>query len=140
MTSVAEGHVLHALGHLMMESRDLVLAHGEPGLRPSHHRVIGQVPREGISVTDLADRVGMTKQGIGQFVSQLTASGHLTVSPHPDDRRVRVVRRTAKGDDAERRLGDLLEGLEAEWANRVGTQRYQAFRDTLEEIAGERGQ
>lgn len=136
MTSVEERHVLHALGHLMMESRDLVLAHGEPGLRPSHHRVIGQVPPEGISVTDLAERVGMTKQGIGQFVSQLTATGHLTVAPHPDDRRVRIVRRTDRGDEAERRLGELLEELEADWANRVGTRRYDEFRATLDELAG----
>ena len=135
MTSPDQRHVLHALGQLMMESRALVLARGEPGLRPSHHRVIGHVPPEGISVTELAERVGMTKQGIGQFVTQLAESGHVTVSPHPDDRRVRVVRRTAKGDEAERRLGELLEELEADWANLVGTRRYDEFRAVLDELA-----
>jgi len=135
MTSPDQRHVLHALGQLMMESRALVLARGEPGLRPSHHRVIGQVPPEGISVTELAERVGMTKQGIGQFVTQLAESGHVTVSPHPDDRRVRLVRRTAKGDEAERRLGELLEELEADWANLVGTRRYDEFRAVLDELA-----
>ena len=49
---------------------------GRRDSRPSHHRVIGRVPPEGITVTDLAERVGMTKQGIGQFVTQLTESGH----------------------------------------------------------------
>ena len=135
MTSPDHRHVLHALGQLMMESRALVLARGEPGLRPSHHRVIGHVPPEGISVTELAERVGMTKQGIGQFVTQLAESGHVTVSPHPDDRRVRVVRRTAKGDEAERRLGELLDELEADWANLVGTRRYDEFRAVLDELA-----
>jgi DNA-binding MarR family transcriptional regulator len=128
-------HVLIPLGHLMNQSRLLVLAEGEAGLRPSHHRVIGHVPREGITVTDLAERVGMTKQGIGQFVTQLTESGHLTVDRDPDDRRIRIVRRTAEGDAAARRLTDLLEGLEADWANRVGTHRYQEFRSVLDEIA-----
>jgi DNA-binding MarR family transcriptional regulator len=134
MTS-GEPHVLNALGNLMTESRELVLAEGERGLRPSHHRVLGHVPPEGITVTDLAERVGMTKQGIGQFVTQLTESGHLTVSTDPEDRRIRVVRRTAKGNAAVRRLTGLLEDLEATWANRVGTHRYNEFRAILDELA-----
>ncbi|MDX6372241.1 MAG: hypothetical protein QOD98_1229 [Nocardioidaceae bacterium] len=134
MTS-GDRHVLNALGNLMEESRVLVLAEGERGLRPSHHRVLGHVPSEGITVTDLAERVGMTKQGIGQFVTQLTESGHLTVSADPEDRRVRVVRRTAKGNAAVRRLSELLDDLEASWANRVGTRRYHEFRAILDELA-----
>jgi DNA-binding MarR family transcriptional regulator len=98
--------------------------------------VLGHVPPEGITVTDLADRVGMTKQGIGQFVTQLTESRHLRVSPHPDDRRVRIVHRTAKGDTSVRDLNALLEELEETWAQRVGNARYREFRATLLAIAG----
>jgi DNA-binding MarR family transcriptional regulator len=135
MTS-EERHVLIALGNLMAESRALVMAEGERGLRPSHHRVMSQVPAEGITVTDLAERVGMTKQGIGQFVTQLTESGHLVVDASPEDGRVRIIRRTAKGQAAVRRLSELLDGLEADWANRVGTRRYEEFRAILDELAG----
>jgi len=135
MTSTDE-HVLIALGNLMAESRERILAETEPGLRASHHRVIGQVPPEGITVTELAERVGMTKQGIGQFVTQLSESGHLRVSQDPSDRRVRIVRRTAKGNAAVRRLSRLLERLEATWAERVGESRYREFRTVLDEIAG----
>jgi DNA-binding MarR family transcriptional regulator len=133
--SLPERHVMHPLGNLMTQSRDLLVARGEAGLRPSHHRVIGHVPPEGITVTELAERVGMTKQGIGQFVTQLTDSGHLQVAPGQDDRRLRIVTRTAKGDASVRRLAALLEELEADWANRVGTRRYEEFRRTLEELA-----
>src|SRR3954465_1035254 len=115
MTS-PEQHVLLALGNLMAESRELVVAEGEPGLRASHHRVIGHVPPEGITITDLADRVGMTKQGIGQFVNQLSESGHLGVELKPEDRRIRVVRRTAKGDASVAALSALLGSLEQTWA------------------------
>jgi DNA-binding MarR family transcriptional regulator len=134
-----EPHVMLALGNLMAESRALVLAEGERGLRPSHHRVLGNVPPEGITVTELSERVGMTKQGIGQFVTQLTESGHLTVTGDPEDRRIRVVRRTAKGTAAVRRLSGLLDELEAGWANRVGTRRYNEFRAILDELAGSAG-
>ena len=131
-----ERHILFALGNLMAESRALVLAEGEKGLRPSHHRVLSYVPAEGITVTDLAERVGMTKQGIGQFVTQLAESGHVVVDPDPEDRRVRVIRRTGKGNAAVRRLSGLLDGLEATWANRVGTRKYDEFRAILDELAG----
>src|SRR5690349_6628206 len=135
MTS-PDRHVMVALGNLMTETREQILAEAGPGLRASHHRVIGHVPPEGITVTELAERVGMTKQGIGQFVTQLTESGHLQVSQHPDDRRVRIVRRTPKGTAAARRLAELLERLEATWADRVGETRYREFRTVLDEIAG----
>jgi DNA-binding MarR family transcriptional regulator len=135
----AAPHVMNALGRLLAESRDLVLAEGEPGLRPSHHRVIGHVPAEGITVTELAQRVGMTKQGIGQFVSQLTRSGHLRITTDPDDRRVRVVRRTAKGEASVQRLATLLGRLEQTWASRVGPDRYREFRALLDQLAGSAG-
>src|SRR4051794_9706382 len=114
-----ERHVMLALGNLMSESRELVLTEGERGLRPSHHRVIGHVPPEGITITDLADRVGMTKEGMGQFATQLPESAHLTVPLNPEARRIRIARRPAEGDGGASRLAHLLEGLEAVWANRV---------------------
>src|ERR1700709_649395 len=67
------------------------------GLRQSHFRVISSVPPEGISVTELGERVGMSKQGCGQFVTSLVGTGHLKVQQDPADGRVRRVRRTPKG-------------------------------------------
>ena len=139
MTSDGDAHVLLALGNLMSESRRMVLEADEEGLRPSHHRVIGHVPPGGITVTDLAERVGMTKQGTGQFVTQLTESGHLRVSRTPQDARVRLVSRTARGEAAVRRLAGLLEELEAQWGARVGRRRYTEFRAILDELAGSTG-
>ena len=60
----------------------------------------------------------------------------VAVDTNPDDRRVRVIRRTAKGDASVRRLATLLGRLEQTWATRVGDARYRDFRATLEEIAG----
>ena len=44
-------------------------------LRMSHVRVMAGVPPEGINVTDLSGRAGMSKQGVGQFVTYLVDSG-----------------------------------------------------------------
>ncbi len=106
-----------------------------PGLRQSQLRVVSSVPPEGISVTDLARRVGMTKQGCGQFVTVLVESGHLGVQAHEDDRRVRLVRRTPSGDQATREARDRVLEHERAWADQVGPERYRVFREVLEEVA-----
>jgi DNA-binding MarR family transcriptional regulator len=134
MTS-GDRHVMLALGNLIAESREYLLAEAGSELRPSHHRVIGHVPPEGITVTELAERVGMTKQGIGQFVQQLTDSGHLRTTAHPQDKRLRIIRRTSKGDASVRQLSAVLAKLEERWAKRVGRGPYRQFRDLLDQLA-----
>src|SRR5680860_7311 len=104
MTSVKgfpaeELHVPLLMGLLFREVRDVYAAEDWGGLRQSHFRVVSSVPPEGISVTDLGERVGMTKQGCGQFVASLVESGHLRVHQDSTDRRVRLpfgVRRTRR--------------------------------------------
>lgn len=130
-----ERHLAMLLGAAMERVRARILEQDREGLRPSHFRVIAHVPADGISVTDLAERVGMTKQGCGQFVTQLVDTGHLAVTPHPDDARVRVVRRTPRG---ERSLDDLIAlnaEIEAEWRQRVGERSWTTFRAVLERVA-----
>ncbi|HYN29991.1 MAG TPA: helix-turn-helix domain-containing protein [Dermatophilaceae bacterium] len=105
------------------------------GLRQSHIRVLSSVPNEGVSVTALADRVRMTKQGAGQFVGWLADRGYLTVSPDPTDRRVRVVRRTPTGTRVLRRFARRMQDLETEWADQVGHARYAQFREVLVDLA-----
>jgi DNA-binding MarR family transcriptional regulator len=105
------------------------------GLRQSHFRVISSVPPGGISITELGDRVGMSKQGCGQFVTQLTESGHLRVQRDPGDGRTRIVRRTPLGTRTVRRVTARNLELEREWAARVGPERYETFRGVLEELA-----
>lgn len=112
------------------------MSHDWRGLRVSHFRVVSLVPDVGINVTDLALRVGMTKQGCGQFVTQLVESGHLTSEPDPDDGRVRWVRRTARGSETMADVARVVGGLEERWSAAVGAERYRAFRDVLEELAG----
>ena len=124
------------LGMLMDQARELVLDDAAIALRPSQLRVVGMVPDEGVTVTELADRVGMTKQGIGQFVGQLVDDGYLTTEVHPKDRRVRLIRRTRRGDQASDQLALALDELETRWAQRIGTRGYAKFRSVLDQLAG----
>ncbi len=122
------------LNHLFRRLRHDLAEVPMDGLRFSHLRVLSAVPSEGANVTALAESVGMTKQGCGQFVSQLSASGHLETAPDPADGRVRLVQRTPDGDRVLAEVTAALEVAEARMADEVGPRRYASFRRVLEEL------
>lgn len=128
-------HVAMLLAELMGQVRSSFFEHDWAGLRPSHLRVLSSVPEGGCTVTELAALVGMTKQGCGQFVTTLVASGHLAESRAATDRRVRLVTRTAEGDATLIRFAALMEQLEERWRDAVGPRRYAAFRGVLDQLS-----
>jgi DNA-binding MarR family transcriptional regulator len=104
-------------------------------LRMSHVRVLAAIPPEGINVTELARRAGMTKQGCGQFVTYLSGTGHLSTAPDPDDGRVRLVRRSIAGDRFMHRVYAALDRIEDEFAAEVGPRRFATFKKVMAELS-----
>ena len=129
-----EQHVLMYLGTLLEQVRDAFDGEEWGGLRQSHFRVLSCVPADGISVTELAHRVRMSKQGCGQFVTQLVASGHLVTEEDPTDRRLRVVRRTRLGDRTSRAVAARVREVEQGWEAAVGPRRYRTFRAVVDAL------
>lgn len=103
-------------------------------LRMSHVRVLSGVPVDGINVTDLSARAGMSKQGAGQFVAQLVESGHLRTAPHPDDGRVRLVFRTLEGDRFMGQVYAAIARTEERFAAEVGERRFATFKKVMTEL------
>lgn len=104
---------------------------GRPRLRRSHTALFPHLDLEGTRVTDLAERLGVTKQAVSQLVDELEALEVVERVPDPDDARAKRVRFTERG-----RAGLLdglatLRGLEQEYARRVGAQRMAALREAL---------
>jgi DNA-binding MarR family transcriptional regulator len=130
-----ERQVALLMGLMFRQVSSIFAAEDWGGLRQSHFRMISSVPPEGISVTDLAERLGMTKQGCGQFVTSLVESGNLRVEQDASDRRVRWVRRTPKGRRTIAAVTKRVLEIEQDWADRVGERRYRTFRKVLEELA-----
>ena len=122
------------MGLLLNQVRAAFAAEDWGGLRQSHFRVMTSVPAEGITITELGDRTGMTKQGCGQFVSHLVDTGHLEVETDPADRRTRIVRRTPLGHRTVRKVSARIARIEGEWAAAVGPKRYRVFRQVLDDL------
>ncbi|KRE53909.1 MarR family winged helix-turn-helix transcriptional regulator [Phycicoccus sp. Soil748] len=132
----ADAHVLELMGGVLGHFRALV-AHEDWGhpLRSSHLRVLGQVPDEGIAITDLSERLGMTKQGCGQLVTGMVELGLVGDGKDPRDGRVRLVTLTPQGRRTLERFEQRVAETERAWAGAVGPRRYATFRAVLRELA-----
>src|SRR5580658_2314756 len=102
-----------------------------PGLRGSHRRILQMIPPQGIRITDLAMLAGMTKQALGEFADGLEGSGFISSRRDPVDGRVRLVTRTARGDQAAVTAQQVIEEVERAWRKEIGAARYDAMKELL---------
>jgi DNA-binding MarR family transcriptional regulator len=110
---------------------------GSPDLRSSHFRLLSMIPDDGARITDLAETAAMTKQALGQFVDYLQHRGYVESVRSEHDKRVRLVRRTAKGTDAHNTALEAIARVEAMWRDELGERRYAALREALTEIGAQ---
>ena len=109
----------------------LPLDAGTPRPRPAHMALFPHIDLEGTRPSELARRVGVSKQAVGQLVDELEAMGVVERRPDPDDGRAKRVAFTDAG------LRSILDGLahlrrvEAELAEAIGEDAMGALREGL---------
>ena len=111
---------------------------GYTDIRPGHGCVFGNIDPDGMRLTDLADRAGMTKQSVGEVASDLEQRGYVERVPDPSDGRAKIIRLTERGREAQAVGHTLIDGIEKSWAERFGAEHVAALRDVLEAIVAER--
>ena len=104
---------------------------GAPRLRPAHTSLFPHIDLGGTRLTELARRLGISKQAVAQLVDELEQMGAIERIPDPEDGRAKLIRfsRTAG-----RSLLDgmkHLQTIEAELARELGPARMQALHEGL---------
>lgn len=128
-----------AVDHFSTELTQRVAAAGYADIRPGHGCVFGGIdPENGSRLTDLADRAMMTKQTVGEVVSDLEKRGYVERVPDPADGRAKIIRLTTKGQEVYLTGWQLNDEIEKEWAARFGEDRVAALREVLELVHPER--
>jgi DNA-binding MarR family transcriptional regulator len=106
------------------------------GFRTPHTALLPHIDFEGTRLTELAARVGTSKQAVGELVAELEAMGLLRRDRDPSDARARLVRFTAHGRRALLHGLGILAGIEAELAGEIGSARMDRLRGDLARLIG----
>ncbi len=109
---------------------------GYGDIREAHGCVFGNIAPEGMRLTELAELAGMTKQGVGEAVTDLERLGYAERVPDPDDGRAKIIRLTERGAAAQSVGFQVIAEIEREWVERFGAERVDALRAILLEMTG----
>jgi len=112
-----------------------ISAEGPADTRPSHGNVLEHLEIEdGLRLTDIANRAGITPQSVGALVDELEELSYVERRVDPQDRRAKRIYLTAKGRENARRSWEVLRTLEQELSERLGARRLAQLRKVLLEI------
>jgi len=124
--------LLAASRALFDELHARLAAQGHPDLRPAHGYAFRAIGAEGATASELARRLGVTKQAAGKMAVELEALGYVTRAADPRDARRRPLVLTARGADALERSAAVFDELRDEWARRAGAAELERAADALE--------
>jgi len=107
-----------------------------PDLRSAHMGIIQHIdhPPAGTRLTELAERMQITKQSLGELVDYLELRGYLERVPDPADRRGKLVRLTATGWEVHEESTAIGQRLQDEWAQHFGAQNMAQLLTLLAEL------
>lgn len=104
---------------------------GRVALRPAHTRLLPHLTLEGTRLTELAAKLGVTKQAVGPLVADLEAMGVVATVADPDDARAKRVRLTPKGIQGIHQGLAALREVEGEIEARLGAKAMKGLHEAL---------
>ena len=100
-------------------------------LRPAHTSLFPHIDQQGTRLTELARRLGVTKQAVGQLVDDLEQLGVLERVDDPGDGRAKLVRFTRAGVEAIHHGLSVLRQIEQELEQVLGPRRMRQLHQAL---------
>jgi DNA-binding MarR family transcriptional regulator len=128
--------VSRIVGVLRVAIEDLnsEVAQNYPDLRPAHLQLFRSAELEGCRITELAARVGMTKQSVHELVVRLESLGYLRREVDPGDVRVRRIALTERGKALEKEMVRAAARLSRRWRTMLGEELFTALWTALDMI------
>ncbi len=116
------------------ELRASLAAQGYDDLHRSFGYVARNLAASPLTLSELADRLGITSPGALKIVQQMEDTGYLERVPDPTDARAKHLRLTRRGRAALAAARGFHERFERELADRLGARKVQALREVLGDI------
>jgi DNA-binding MarR family transcriptional regulator len=106
-------------------------ARGYTGLRSTHTALLSNMPLAGGTVTETAERAGMTKQAMGRLATELENAGYIRAAGDLADRRAKRLELTEAGQRLMLDSLDVMAKLERRYASLIGGDRLNVVLDGL---------
>lgn len=107
-------------------------AAGLDGIRPAQAVALVPLATGGLHASDLADRLGVSRQAVAQAVTALERHGYVTRAANPIDARTRIIELTPRGRQALRVMRSNAVDSEKRWEQIIGQRRLAELRKTLQ--------
>jgi DNA-binding MarR family transcriptional regulator len=107
---------------------------GHPEVRATHGNALQFLDADGTRVSELARRAQITKQSMAELVAHLERHGYVERVPDPADRRAKLVRATARGEEVYAIAREFVAELDEEWTRRLGKAKMRQLRSLLREL------
>lgn len=104
--------------------------------REAHTRLLPFIDLQGTRITELAARLGHSKQAVSQLVKEMQTLGIVEVLPDPEDGRARRVCFSERGKAALLHGLGVLKQLEAELAQELGADQMAQLLSLLQRLLG----
>ena len=118
---------------------EAVRAAGFTDLQDAHLAVFSYPLPDGVRPSELARRIGMSRQATNHLIAQMETLGYLERrAPEGGDRR--LVHLTERGWRVGEVIFACLRDLQAEWAEEIGRERFGDFMDVLRRLAADEQQ
>jgi DNA-binding MarR family transcriptional regulator len=110
-------------------------ARGFDDLDAAHLNVFQYPGPQGARPSELATRLGVSKQALNYLLGELERLDYLERRLDPDDLRSKRVALTTRGKSAIRVIREAVAEIEAAWAEQLGPKRFAQLRDLLSELS-----
>ncbi|QCB94806.1 MarR family winged helix-turn-helix transcriptional regulator [Cellulomonas shaoxiangyii] len=113
-------------------------ADGHGDFRPVHEFAMRAIAAGADGASDLARRTGVSKQAAAKTIAVLVERGYVTRGADPADARRKRLEVSPLGREVLRRGEGVLDGLRAQWEQRLGEERFAALEADLHTLVGDR--
>lgn len=104
---------------------------GFDDLELAHLNVLQYPGPEGARPSELAARLGMSKQALNYLLGELERLGYVERRPDPDDLRSKRIALTSRGSSVVPVIREAVCEVENEWAEQLGRSRFDQLRELL---------
>ena len=118
------------------EAHRRIAEQGHPGVRAAHGFAM-QAVGDGATASEVARRLGVTKQAAAKTIGQLVERGYVVRTTDLADARRKVIEPTPRGQDMLRRSATIFEEIHRELADTIGQRRLDRLHDDLARLAGD---